>query len=247
MIYKEKYNLWKSYKFRRNYCTFSKRPFYDIAAKYLPSDENGIIVDIGAGEGKFADYLALAEKYNNVFLLDGNNTTVEKLKKKFENAVLYKAPGSLPFEDLTVSYVHCSHLIEHLMPQELYELLREIDRVLSKDGVLVISAPMLWGDFYSNLTHIKPYNPGVFLKYLCGIIEDPSAGVISDSYSVLELVYRYAKTDLDEGWGSRFFVIDFIIQLTKLLLSILRIKRYTKNGYTMVLKKGWLFDSDKFY
>lgn len=238
MIFKEKYNLWKSHKFRRNYCTFSKRPFYDIAAKYLPSDENGIIADIGAGEGKFADYLNLKEKYKNVFLLDGNNITVEKLKNRFKNAILYKAPGKLPFEDSAVSYVHCSHLIEHLSHQELYEFLKEIDRVLNKDGIFVVSAPMLWGDFYSNLTHVKPYNPGVFLKYLCGIIESPSAGIISESYTVLELVYRYAKTSLDEGWGSRFFVIDFIIQFSKLLLSILQIKRYTKNGYTMVLKKG---------
>ena len=238
MIFKEKYNLWKSYKSRRNYCTFSKRPFYDIAAEYLPSDENGVIIDIGSGEGKFADYLNLAEKYKNLFLLDGNKVTVEKLRKRFENSTLYKAPGKLPFEDSAVNYVHCSHLIEHLSHQELYEFLKEIDRVLRKNGVFIVSAPMLWGDFYSNLTHIKPYNPGVFLKYLCGITESPSADIISESYSVLELVYRYAKTDLDEGWGSRFFVIDFIIRCSKLLLSILQIKRYTKNGYTMVLKKG---------
>lgn len=238
MIIKEKYNLWRSYKFRRRYCTYSKRPFYDIAAHYLPSDENGVIVDIGSGEGKFADYLNLVKKYNNVFLLDGNDITVEKLKNRFENAILYKAPGRLPFEDSAVRYVHCSHLIEHLSHQELYEFLKEIDRVLSNDGIFVVSTPMLWSNFYGNLTHVKPYNPGVLLKYLCGVTENSTAGIISDRYAVLEIVYRYAKIDLDEGWGSRFFVIDFIIQFSKMFLSILQIKRYTKNGYTMVLKKG---------
>jgi len=168
MIIKEKYNLWiKSFKFRRNYCTSSKRTFYDIAAKYLPSDENGIIVDIGSGQGKFIDYLKLVQKYKNVFLLDENDTTVEKLRNRFENVILYKAPDKLPFEYAAVRYVHCSHLIEHLSYQELYRFLKEIDRILSKDGVLVISTPMLWSNFYNDLSHVRPYNPRVLEKYLC--------------------------------------------------------------------------------
>lgn len=120
-------SLKKSYQQRKLYCTGNRNLFYDIAARYLPSDKNTIIVDIGTREGEFAQYLNLAKKYRNLFLLDGNDETVKNLQIKFNNAILYKVPGKLPFETATVSYVHCSHIIEHLYPKELYEVLREIE------------------------------------------------------------------------------------------------------------------------
>lgn len=235
---RRKYNKWRtSYRFRKAYCTMDRHPFYDIAAKYLPSDEKGIILDIGSGEGEFANCLNLANKYENLFLLDGNSKTVENLKGRFKNAILYHAPDRLPFESATVSYVHCSHLMEYLYYQELYQFLKEIDRVLATNGIFVVSAPMLWSQFYDNLGHVRPYNPYVLLAYLCRRAKNPSREAVSDGYSVLELVYRYTTIDFDEDWGSSFLVLDFVIQLSKRLFSRLGLKKYAKNGYTLVLRK----------
>jgi len=212
-------------------------PFYDLAAKHLPSGENDIIVDIGSGEGEFADYLNLTEKHKSIFLLDGNNKTVEKLRSRFENAILYKAPDRLPFKDFDVCYVHCSHLIEHLTYQELYTFFKEIDRVLCKGGIFIVSTPILWYNFYGSLSHIRPYNPEVLKHYLCTANKNSTFNNISENYSILELVYRYSEINFDESWGSRFFIIDFIMQSLKVLLSRVGIKRYTRNGYTIVLRK----------
>lgn len=234
----KKYKSWKkSYHFRKYYCTIDRRPFYAIAAKYLPADESAIIVDIGSGEGQFADYLNLANKYKNLFLLDGNSLTIENLKSRFKNAILYRAPEKLPSKSATVSYIHCSHLIEHLYSQELYQFLKEIDRVLGKGGIFVVNSPMLWSGFYSDLSHVKPYNPDVILNYLCCISKNRSAEIISENYTQLELVYRYTILDFDEGLGSNLLPIDFILQTIKWFLSKLGIKKYTKNGYTLVLRK----------
>lgn len=235
----QKTESWKkAYQSRKDYCTWDRRPFFKIAAKYLPRDKKSIIVDIGSGEGGFVNYLDLNNKYKNLYLLDGNSATIEKIKNTFANTLFYKAPQKLPFDDLAVSYIHCSHLIEHLNNHELYQFLKEIDRVLAKDGIFIISSPMLWRHFYSDLSHIKPYNPEVLMHYLCSESKNRTAEVISDKYSVLELAYRYWALEFDEGWGSDKYLIDFIIQIFKKFFSKLGMKRYTKNGYTIVLKKG---------
>ena len=34
------------------------------------------------------------------------------------------------------------------------------------DGVLVISATILWDGFFRDMSHIKPHYPSVFINYL---------------------------------------------------------------------------------
>lgn len=53
--------------------------------------------------------------------------------------------------------------------------------------------------------------------------------------------YRIAskiwQIEFDESWGSEFLIFDFIIQSIKKFFGIFGIKKYIKNGYTIVLKK----------
>ena len=233
-----KYSSWKEfYQVRQKYCTLHHYPFFEIAGKYLPKNENAIIVDIGAGYGGFADHLKLLNKYENIFLLDKNPRTVETLKSRYKNAILYTAPEKLPFEDATVDFIHCSHLLEHLNPSEFYKLLKEIDRVLKINGILVISTPLLYDGFYGDISHIKPYNPWVIYKYLCTPPWEPSQEDISEKYVKLELEFRYTAYEFDEYLGSEYKPIDVVIYLFKRILSKLKIRKYKKSAYTMVLKK----------
>jgi len=106
----DRLNSWKnSFYSRQNYATMDRRPFYEVAIPYLPNEKAGIIVDIGAGEGGFANHLDIYSKYSSIFLLDANNQTIQYLKEKQTNAILYRAPEKLPFEDSTVSFIHCTH------------------------------------------------------------------------------------------------------------------------------------------
>ena len=93
------------------------------------------------------------------------------------------------------------------------------------NGVLVFSAPIYWEKFYGNPSHIKPYNPSIFINQLT-------------NYKVLKLVYRYNHLDsFSEGLGSEIKTIDFIIQVFRKILLKLKIHNYKKNGYTLILKK----------
>jgi len=212
-------------------------PFYEVAARFLPPDRTAMVVDVGSGDGHFVRHLNLDDRYDRVFLLESNPETVKHLRNLYDNVAAYTAPERLPFEDEVVDYIHCSHMMEHLDPLELYTFVKEIDRVMTPGGSLVVSSPLLWGRFYDDLSHVKPYNPDVFIHYLCKSVSPRSKRVISDRYALAEIVYRYSMPDVTEGWGSDLMFVDFAIQAWKFLLTKLGIKKAVKNGYAMVLKK----------
>jgi len=225
-----------SFQERERYCTHDRDPFLKIARDYLPLDSTKTVVDVGAGSGLFAHCVDPDKRLNNLYLLDANQSTVQYLKTKFRNVIAYKAPDKLPFANSSVSYIHCSHLIEHLLPDSLYVFLKEIDRVLERGGTVVVSSPLLWCEFYADMSHIKPYNPDVFIHYFCQPKGDRSSEIISDEYSVVKMVYRYTTMSC-EGWGSRYAVIDFAFQLMIKAARLLGIRKYIKSGYTLVLNK----------
>jgi predicted SAM-dependent methyltransferase len=49
----------------------------------------------------------------------------------------------LPFPDGSASLIYCSHMLEHLFPDDALRLLGEMRRVLSDDGVARIAVPSL--------------------------------------------------------------------------------------------------------
>lgn len=229
---------WKEeHELRRQYGVPSRLPFYDLAGNYLPKDSESVVTDIGAGDGGFARYLRIPERYPNYMLLDGNTGSVASLKKEFMQAAHYVAPDKLPFQDASVAFIHLSHIVEHLYYEDLYVFLQELDRVLTLRGILVISTPLLWDRFYEDMSHVKPYNPKVFLNYLSGGQSNASSGSVSEAYKQKELVYRYRAVSTNE-WGSRFFVVEAFIRFFRISISKLGFRQYVRNGYTLILEKG---------
>jgi len=224
---------------RRRYCGRGREPFYRLAGRYLPDDPGAVVVDAGAGAGKFAELLDLSDRYSNLYLLDGNPATVADLADRFTGAIHHVCPEPLPFEDGSVDFLHCSHLVEHLDGTALRVFLDECDRVLADGGVLVISTPLLWDAFYEDLSHVKPYGPGVFCSYLCGGGGQRSADVVSDGYRVEELVYRsrFRPPTFDGGAGHRLMPVDFVVQCSRKLAALIGFGTYERTGYTMVLRK----------
>lgn len=239
---KGKYKDWKeSFRMRKKYSKNFPYCFYDLAGRYLPDNEKAVIIDIGCGECKFEDYLKLWDRHENLTVLDGNSYIIDELRHNHihSNILVYIAPDRLPFEDESIDYIFCGHLIEHLDFKQLYELFKEFDRVLVVGGILVVNTPMIWNGFYGTLSHVKPYHPAVFEDYF--YIEsgkNPSYPPISRNYKLEELVYRYHTfVDIHNTTGSSIKVIDFFIQMSKYILRGLGIKKYTQSGYTIILRK----------
>ena len=218
--------------------TRDRDPFYAVAARYLPSDPAATVVDVGAGHGGFVRALNLVHRYPRCYMLDGSAASVARLKELGGEALQYMAPDPLPFLDASVDFVHCSHLVEHLSPDDVHALLREWDRVLRPGGVLVISAPLLWALFYGDLTHVRPYEPEVFLKYLGGSAGARSREVVSAAYEVLETTYRYETRPVLQGIRATHAWLDWPVLVLAKVCWALGLRRLERSGFTLVLRKG---------
>lgn len=217
----------------KKYATHNREPFFELAKKYIqPSSK---VLDIGSGNGSFSKFC----NRDDFYLFDGNENTVEVLKSKYENVFLGQLP-MLPFENGFFDVIHCSHVVEHLEPEMFYQTLMEMDRCLKEGGILIISAPLYWSGFYNDLSHVRPYNPKVYLNYLCSQqINSRTRPIISTNYIKKELVYRYLESDSLFIYtnSKNSFIVNVLIKILNRLRKI-GFGMYERTGYTIVLLKS---------
>lgn len=218
---------------KEEYITHNREPFFQIALDYIKQESK--VLDIGPGNGSFPQFCNREDFY----LLEGNKETVELLKKSYSNVVEGVLPD-MPFENDFFDVIHCSHVIEHLQPQELYDTLVNIDRVLKIGGYLIISAPLLWSGFYNDLSHVKPYYPFVFEKYLTGNYPNSlTRKLISSAFVVEKLEYRYLYNKESIKFYNRTnSIIGRIFQSVCFRVRKRGLEVVEKTGYTIVLRKN---------
>ncbi|MFN3756555.1 MAG: methyltransferase domain-containing protein [Flavobacterium sp.] len=214
------------------YVTHNREPFFDLAKKRIHHDSK--VLDVGPGSGFFAEFCGR----NDFYLFEGNPKTVETLKQKHSNVYEGLLP-ELPFESEFFDVIHCSHVVEHLSPEVFYETLLSFDRCLKVGGYMVISAPMMWEEFYDDLSHIRPYPPKVYKNYLCKKAGNSrTRTTISDAYIMEEEVYRYRRVNPYKDYTARRddFFFKGIVKLLRFIGDKF-IRKYEKTGYTIVIKK----------
>lgn len=215
----------------KKYITQARELFFQIALDYISPKSK--VLDIGAGDGAFAKFC----KRDDFYLFDGNEKSVESLLTNFPNVAFGKLPD-LPFEDQFFDMIHCSHVIEHLQPQELYDTLIEMDRTLKVGGHLVVSTPLLWDGFYNDLSHVKPYGPFVLEKYMTGTyLDNLTRKPVSVSYTVKRLEYRYLDSQKEVWYNEKNDFFGRILMSLNYRLRKRGLKRLVKTGYTSVLQK----------
>ncbi|MDT0688341.1 class I SAM-dependent methyltransferase [Salegentibacter sp. F188] len=215
---------------KTEFVTFSREPFFEIARELIqPGDK---VLDIGAGEGDFADYC----QKKDIYLYDGNPESVALLKEKHKNTFYGKLP-LLPFEKDFFDLIHLSHVIEHLQPEDAYKTLEEMGRCCKPGGKIVISTPLFWDGFYDDLSHIKPYNPLVIEKYLGGAKKkNLTRTEITDQFKLLRLEYRYRENFPEWDLYKSSQLIKYLLKLITFLRRKFY-KKYSRTGYTIVLEK----------
>ena len=137
------------------------------------------ILDVASGDCSFGKYFK-------------DNKVNEIEKNKIEGVERWQVEELIPFDSQAFDIIHCSHFVEHCTPDQLYDLLCEMDRVLKPGGIMCISAPLLTDGFYEDLSHIRPYYPGVFINYLTGHKQACHTKNIIGGYSQVLLQYRYS-------------------------------------------------------
>lgn len=121
--------------------------------KYIKKDKGGgsrekknnekvKILNIGIGDGTFEE---ICLYYNlNIYSLDPNKKAIERLKSKYKSHSKKFAVGysqDIPFKDNLFDYVVVSEVLEHLPKKILLDSLKEIKRVLKKEGKIIGTVP----------------------------------------------------------------------------------------------------------
>jgi acetyltransferase-like isoleucine patch superfamily enzyme len=139
----------------------------------LPNDK---ILDIGCGEGIITGILA--EKSPSIIGCDYSLEALRIAKEKYRNITFtYSNSTTLRFDSESFTKVVLSDVAEHLLPQQLLKTLKEISRVLEKDGILVLTTPLTSRGIHgSTYAHIYEYS------------KDEVESVLRSVFSRVELV-----------------------------------------------------------
>lgn len=143
---------------------------------------NDKVLDVGCGEGIITGILA--EKCPSIigcdYSLEALRTAVEKYHP---TPFIYSNSTALRFDDESFTKVVLSDVAEHLLPQQFVNTLKEIRRVLVKNGVLILTTPLTsQGTQSSTYAHIYEYSRDEvesLLRNIFGHVElvDVSLGV----------------------------------------------------------------------
>lgn len=119
------------------------------------------ILNVGAGKGYLESFIF--QKFGTQLEwvgTDFTHITSKQLRRKFPCYSFIKTGlTKLPFEDAKFDTVCLLEVLEHIAPHQTFSVLKELYRVLKKNGTLIISVPLNEG-----LEQMMPYNPNAHMR-----------------------------------------------------------------------------------
>ncbi len=145
VVYDDDHQIGKSASHQRADMVLRQEITLSLIDKYTNSKSENIL-DIGCGTGVLLELLS--KKGHSVTGIDISEgmlqETIKRIKRNhIKDAHCYKSEvESMPFEDGQFNFITCLGVLEYLSNDNTG--LTEINRVLKKNGVLIISAPNLF-------------------------------------------------------------------------------------------------------
>lgn len=117
------------------------------------------VLDIGSGYGFLEQKLARKESIK-LFCIDISHKGIKKLKDKYIGHFLVASCKAIPFQTRTFDFVCLLEVLEHLFEHEAKLTYSEINRLLKRDGKLIVTVP-LYDEARSNHPsgHVRMYIP----------------------------------------------------------------------------------------
>lgn len=122
-----------------------------IIEEYLKSAE--IILEAGCGNG---DIIQIDPK--RIIGIDSNKESIDECHRKGLDATLANILDT-GIKPEIIDAITCLQVIEHMRPEQAYQMLIEFERILKPGGKIVISTPMNTPEVWNTFTHEKPYTP----------------------------------------------------------------------------------------
>lgn len=129
------------------------------------------ILDIGCGRGLNAKILA---KKGSVYGIDIDEANVEVATRSCSQGVFIKAYAeNIPYPDGYFNEIHCYDVLEYV--NDLGRSLEEIDRLLKKDGILIVEVPnpesekfllKIRPTYWSEIHHVRYFEKKEFINLM---------------------------------------------------------------------------------
>ena len=125
---------------------------WDCIKQYI--EKESTFLDVGCGAG-YSMKRAISDLQCNVYGVDpspGSHGVGRYNKFDFHELPILKGTAeNLPFESSNFDVVYCSHVLEHVNLED--RALEEMNRVMKKNGVLIIGMPTSTMSFVAFLSH----------------------------------------------------------------------------------------------
>jgi 2-polyprenyl-3-methyl-5-hydroxy-6-metoxy-1,4-benzoquinol methylase len=130
-----------------------------LIARYLPKNRESRIVDLGCGHGAFLYFLARA----GFTCIEGVDTSPEQIELAHRLGIPQAERGDVVeflvrHKENSLDAVLLMDVVEHLDPQELFDLLDSVNHVLAPGGICLVHVPNGEGLYgmrvrYGDFTH----------------------------------------------------------------------------------------------
>lgn len=191
--------LWSDLNFS-NILELSGSPIYKDKVKKIITIINnysGKLLDIGFGSAIIEEKLKKTEI--QLYGIDISTKSVKEVKKRvygnFKRGDILKIPFKSNFFDVVL----CLDILEHISPQNTFSALKEVNRVLKKKSILVISIPMNEGlkemikeTKINPNAHVRAYTPDIIRMELAisgfKIIQESYMSAFKKQYKLKKLL-----------------------------------------------------------
>lgn len=138
---------------------------YIFASQFV---KDKVVLDIACGSGYGTNQL-LESGAKKVFGVDISEETISYCKEKYTNKELEFTVGDvkrIPLEDKSIDVVVSFETIEHVGEEDQKIFLKEVKRVLTSEGIFIVSTPnsLVYGK--GNEFHLKELDPQEFAVIL---------------------------------------------------------------------------------
>lgn len=139
-----------------------------IAVSYLPSDAK-MVLDVGAGQGYLEEALSI-NKDIRLYANDFSKNGIESLSKRFKGIFTVQSIYNLNYsQHETFDTIFILEVLEHIPPSKVFGVLKDLNRLLNKNGILIVSVPMNEGLEYMDNNpngHVRDYSRELIIAEL---------------------------------------------------------------------------------
>ncbi len=126
----------------RSLFRFSHQRRFSYAVDLLDTQPNSRVLDFGSGDGYLLELLSAKLPYANLTALEPLAHLQEEITARFVVNPIRIITTTIDLPDHSFERIACLEVLEHLRPDDVAKSLRELSRLVTRGGIVVLSVPI---------------------------------------------------------------------------------------------------------